>query len=206
MHGVTILGITERRVRQKEELRTSILQSAWQIVESEGWQALSIRKIADAVEYSVPVIYTHFENKEAILNEFARKGFSLLSEQLQQAKARSKKPDTQLRAIASAYWAFAFQHSEYYQLMFGLGIPACEEVNKVAELKKLSEVLLSSVSEVIKSGNNPESDVFLKFHTLWSILHGMVSIHMATGKAAQDEFKRAILNDAVDGFIKALTL
>ena len=200
------MGITERKVRQKEELRTAILQSAWQIVKQDGWQSLSIRKIADAIEYSVPVIYTHFESKDAILHEFAKEGFALLGEQLQTAKAQTERPDAQLWAIAAAYWAFAFSHKEYYQLMFGLGIPACEEVNKIAELKKLSEVLLSSVSEVIKSGNNPEADVFLKFHTLWSILHGMVSIHMATGKAEQDELKYAILKDAVDGFIKALVL
>jgi AcrR family transcriptional regulator len=64
------MGIAERKIRQKEEVRTSILSAAWKLVVQEGWQALSIRKIADAIEYSVPVIYDHFQNKEAILEEF----------------------------------------------------------------------------------------------------------------------------------------
>ena len=59
------MGITERKLRQKEEVRTSILRAAWQLVEQEGWQALSIRKIAEAIEYSVPVIYDHFKNKRS---------------------------------------------------------------------------------------------------------------------------------------------
>ncbi len=54
------MGITERRLRQKEEVRNNILVTAWQMVKEEGWQSLSIRKIADAIEYSVPVIYDHF--------------------------------------------------------------------------------------------------------------------------------------------------
>ena len=200
------MGITERKIRQKEELRTAILQAAWQIVKQEGWQALSIRKIADAIEYSVPVIYTHFENKDAILHEFTTEGFSLLSNELLAAKEGAKSPDAQLRAIATAYWTFAFSNREHYQLMFGLGIPTCEVVNKVAELKKVSNVLLSSVDDVMKSGNNPGADIFLKFHTLWSILHGMVSIQMVASNEAPNELQNAILQDAVDGFIKALTL
>ena len=58
------MGIAERKLRQKVEVKASILQAAWQLVEKEGWQSLSIRKIADAIEYSAPVIYDHFENKE----------------------------------------------------------------------------------------------------------------------------------------------
>ena len=69
------MGIAERKQRQKGEVKASILQAAWQLVEKEGWQALSIRKIADAIEYSVPVIYDHFANKEAILYEFVKDGF-----------------------------------------------------------------------------------------------------------------------------------
>src|SRR3954463_1152887 len=113
------MGIAERKIRQKEEVRSSILQSAWKIVEKEGWQALSIRKIADAIEYSVPVIYSHFENKEAILLEFTKEGFRQLAKQLQQAQDTLQQPSQQLEAMAQTYWNFAFAHKEYYQLMFG---------------------------------------------------------------------------------------
>jgi AcrR family transcriptional regulator len=80
------MGITERKLRQREEVRASILAAASKLVEKEGWQALSIRKIADAIEYSAPVIYDHFENKDALLLEFTKRGFQILNEELAQAK------------------------------------------------------------------------------------------------------------------------
>ena len=119
------MGITDRKQRQKDEVRASILDTAWQMVVTEGWPSFSIRKIADAIEYSVPVIYSHFENKDAILLEFNRKGFQLLTEALATAKAGQTEPANQIRAMGRAYWAFAFQNKEYYQLMFGLWIPGC---------------------------------------------------------------------------------
>ncbi|HEY0768921.1 MAG TPA: TetR/AcrR family transcriptional regulator, partial [Sphingobacteriaceae bacterium] len=76
------MGIAERRLRQKEEVRSAILSSAWKMVKEEGWQSLSIRKIADAIEYSIPVIYNHFENKEAILLEFTKEGFQKLANKM----------------------------------------------------------------------------------------------------------------------------
>ena len=84
------MGILDRKQRQKEEVRAMILDTAWQMVVTEGWHSFSIRKIADAIEYSVPVIYSHFENKDAILLEFNRKGFELL------ASAREQRPVTQI--------------------------------------------------------------------------------------------------------------
>ena len=97
------MGIAERRIRQKDEVRNSILETAWQIVREEGWQSLSIRKIADAIEYSVPVIYDHFENKDCILLEFGKQGFALLIKKLQAAKKKSaprKKSSTRTKSAA----------------------------------------------------------------------------------------------------------
>src|SRR5271169_5963090 len=124
------MGITDRKQRQKEEVRASILETAWEMIVTEGWQSFSIRKIADAIEYSVPVIYSHFENKDAILLEFNRKGFRLLVQKLIDAKKKQPGPSEEIFAMGHAYWSFAFIHREYYQLMFGLGIPTCEAVRK----------------------------------------------------------------------------
>src|SRR5215211_6214121 len=100
------MGITERRIRQKEEVRSAILATAWQMVKSDGWQSLSIRKIADAIEYSVPVIYDHFKNKEAILFEFAKEGFRLLTAKMLTGKETGASPEEQIKAMADAYWEF----------------------------------------------------------------------------------------------------
>jgi len=199
------MGITERKIRHKAEVRTSILQAAWQLVLEEGWQNLSIRKIADAIEYSVPVIYTHFENKEAILLEFTKEGFRLLNNYLLEAKAQHPEPAKQLEAMAYAYWNFAFTNKEYYQLMYGLGMPTCETVRQVPEVGKFTEVMQETVKDLITSNKNPEADSFLKFQTYWSMLHGLVSINLTGRSATSDKLNLSVLEDAVRGFVKNIT-
>ena len=200
------MGIAERKLRQKEEFRASILEAAWLQVLADGWQSLSIRKIADAIEYSVPVIYNHFDNKEAILLEFTKEGFQKLADRLQEVKDQHTDPSVQLEAIANAYWDFAFEHKEYYQLMFGLGIPACEMVNQIAEMKTMTMIMISTIKAAIAGSENPLADHFLKYHTYFSILHGLVSIQMIQKEGKPDEEKRMILQDAISGFIKSLTI
>src|SRR6201996_9273931 len=174
------MGITDRKIRQKEEVRSSILDTAWEMVVTEGWHSFSIRKIADAIEYSVPVIYSHFENKDAILLEFNRKGFQLLADSLRKAKLEKQNPADQIRAMGRDYWDFAFQNKEYYQLMFGLGIPTCETVSKIPAMAEFNEVITSSIVGMVPQGKTPSFNPFLKYQSFWSMLHGLVSINMSS--------------------------
>jgi AcrR family transcriptional regulator len=199
------MGITERRLRQKDEVRSSILATAWQIVKEEGWQSLSIRKIADAIEYSAPVIYDHFENKEAILREFGKQGFDLLVKKMEQAKKKSENPVEQLRAIADAYWNFAFKNQEYYQLMFGLGVAGCE-TDKCAPGKKVFMCLVwEPIEKILEQNQKSDVDTCLKYHTFWSIVHGLIAIKMvAANTDISNELNKMVLDDAIEGFIKNL--
>jgi AcrR family transcriptional regulator len=193
------MGIAERRQRQREEVRTSILDTAWRIVGAEGWQSLSIRKIADAIEYSVPVIYDHFENKEAILQEFTHRGFRLLNEQLKVARDQFSDPARQLEAMAYAYWRFAFDNKEYYQLMYGLGLPTCEAAKRVPELAAQTDLILEPIKALV-SANDSKADPFLKFHTFLSMLHGLIAINMA-GNPNREELNMMVLKDFLESFL-----
>jgi hypothetical protein len=88
--------------------------------------------------------------------------------------------------------------------MFGLGIPACERVSQVKEMRTVSDIMISSIQDAIALGNQPQIDYFLKFHTYWSLLHGLVSIHMIEGQGSPDITKQMILQDAIAGFIRSL--
>jgi AcrR family transcriptional regulator len=198
------MSITERKQRQKDEVRASILDSAWEMVVTEGWQSLSIRKIADAIEYSVPVIYSHFENKDAILLEFNRKGFQLLAEQMVAAKAGKPDPRQQIFAMGHAYWSFAFLNREYYQLMFGLGIPTCEAVRKIPEMAHFNEAITGSIKALTPPNRQSEVDPFLKFQSFWSMLHGLVSINMMGRPDQQSGLSELVLNDVICSFIKGI--
>src|ERR1700761_7614025 len=110
----------DRILRLKEETRINILDASLEIVKEEGWNALSMRKIADVIEYTAPIIYEYFSNKEAILLELTRKGYLLLSKDLEEARDKHRLPAKQLEAMWFAYWNFAFANKELYQAMFGL--------------------------------------------------------------------------------------
>jgi AcrR family transcriptional regulator len=198
------MGIAERRIRQKGEVKSSILEAAWKLVQEEGWQALSIRKIAEAIEYSVPVIYDHFTNKEAILLEFTKRGFQLLNEDLERAQGRFTNPQQQIEAIAYAYWKFAFTNKEYYQLMYGLGMPSCETVKQISELNTFTELILTPIRSLIAKSTNTDSDPYLKLHTLWSTLHGLISINMMGKENSRDELNAMVLKDFIIGFISGI--
>lgn len=111
----------ERRLRHRAELRAAILDAALDIVAEQGLGALSIRAVADRVEYSAAAIYLHFESKEALLREVAREGFRRMHETVGAAVAacgEKAAPATVLRALARAYLDFALEHTAYFRVMF----------------------------------------------------------------------------------------
>lgn len=201
------MSVAERRIREKEAMRENILNTAWQIVKDEGWQSLSIRKIADAIQYSVPVIYDHFENKDAILIEFGKQGFESVIKKLAAAKASSTDPSEQLKAIADAYWEFAFKNKEYYQLMWGMSIPCCELDKCMPEQSVFRDLVMAPMVEIMEERKHADAanSACLKYHTFWSILHGLISIKMVAPPDDTEQLNKLVLDDAITGFIKNLT-
>ncbi|RYF99934.1 MAG: TetR/AcrR family transcriptional regulator [Chitinophagaceae bacterium] len=198
------MGTTERKQRQKEEVYDSILAAAWKLVKDEGWQGLSIRKIAEAIEYSVPVIYDHFANKEAILAEFTKQGFSELNEILLEAALSVEEPAESLRAISVAYWKFGREHTEYYQLMYGMGMPSCETVSSMTELQDLTSILQRAIERVLRLSGPGEQNSFVKMKSLWSMLHGLVSIQLMKNAESDDESDKEVVDESIKNFIAAL--
>lgn len=190
-------------IREKGDIRARILATAWQMVKDEGWPSLSIRRIAEAVDYSVPVIYDHFENKEAIMFEFASQGFQLLSKNIAKSIEKNLDPAEQIRAIADAYWKFALKHKEYYQLMYGMGMAGCEIEKCFPERGDFRNMVMEPIKALMAKGKNPDDNPFMKYFTLWSILHGLVSIRCLDGNVSED-VNKMVMDDAVNGFIKNL--
>jgi len=187
------------RQKQKELTKNAILEATAQIVQQEGWQAVSIRKIAEAIGYSLPVVYNHFENKDAIQEEFVKLGFNMLAMAMQSTKEKYLQPEQQLIQMSLRYFEFAFSNSAYYKMMFGLGIPSCQKAREIAEIGNFSITLISTIGNLMEVED--EQRKLLKFHTLWSILHGLTSISMVNITAAPDEMQQHILLDAIQGFI-----
>jgi AcrR family transcriptional regulator len=196
----------DRILRLKEETRINILNASLQIVKEEGWQALSMRKIADVIEYTAPMIYEYFSNKDAIILELTRKGYLILSRDLQEAKSKHRMPAKQLEAMWLAYWNFAFAHKELYQVMFGVttSCSSCELVNTMPEAEMPWD-LFSAVIGNLMGVEDMDSDVICtKYYTFWSVVHGLVSINILS-RGNSDEINRQVLKDAIGGIIRSIT-
>lgn len=194
----------ERIQRLKDENRINILDAALHIVKEEGWQALSMRKIADIIEYTAPIIYEYFANKEAILSELASRGYLMLAKLIREAKEKEENPEKQLEAMWLAYWDFAFAEKELYQLMFGVGIQCCELQKSYTNGETYAESIGGVIKEIMADKNPSEELICRKYFTYWSIIHGLISINLVN-KGVGDITNQQVLKDAIYGITRSLT-
>jgi AcrR family transcriptional regulator len=193
----------ERIQRLKEETRTKILDASYKIVKEEGWQALSMRKIADEIEYTAPIIYEYFSNKEAILAELNKMGFLYLAKEMEEARNKHTNPVDQIEAMWMAYWGFAFKKKELYQLMFGVSMNCC--TSQKSPVTDAHAILVRDVIRQLMEGKvMKESEVCRKYYTYWSIIHGLISINLVN-RGESDEINKLVLKDAIDGITRSIT-
>ena len=192
----------DRILRQKEETRTNILDAAYAIVKEEGWQGLSMRKIADKIEYTAPIIYEYFSNKDAILQELTGKGFIKLAKELEKAKAKFEKPEEQLEAMWMAYWDFAFTDTEMYQVMFGVQMNCCSQQCSAQE--RPYKLFTSVIAEIMKDSNPSEEMIKQKYFTFFSVIHGLIAINIINRSEIMETINNQILKDAIGGIIKSI--
>ncbi|WP_316814653.1 TetR/AcrR family transcriptional regulator [Pedobacter nyackensis] len=195
------MGSKERIQRLKDETRANILDAALQIVKEDGWQALSMRKIADKIEYTAPIIYEYFSSKEGILLELTRQGYIILGKEIKAAKSKFTRTDEQLEGMWIAYWNFAFQYKEFYQLMFGVDMICCEQKKSMPETEFLDKLFFDTIKDLMKAEHPDEDVICRKYYTFWSIIHGLISINMVN-RGRNEEMNQHILKDALKGIIK----
>ena len=85
--------------------------------------------------------------------------------------------------------------------MYGLGMPGCETVKQISEQGTFTELILEPLRNLIAKSKNKNVDPYLKLHTLWSALHGLISINMMGNENSRDELNAMVLKDFITGFI-----
>ncbi len=193
----------DRIQRVKDDTRCNILAASLDIVKEEGWSALSMRKIADKIEYTAPIIYEYFSNKDAILQELTRMGFVKLASQMEAAKAGMASPEKQLEAMWLAYWNFAFAEKEMYQLMYGVQTNCCVNETPCADMRAPAALLMEKITEIMPEAKRTKTYIDTKYYTFWSLIHGLISINM-TRQLTSEEINRQVLKDAIAGIINSI--
>ncbi len=195
------MGIRQRRERERREVRQAIFTAARDIALKEGWPSVTMRKIADRIEYSPPTIYEHFESKEAILVALLRHGFSLLLEELRTVYDGAPDPETGLLRLADAYWDFAWKYPELYQVMTGLGgVPFCIE-GEPEEAKAVHIFAVDVLQQVVTALNVDMGDLREVFEMIWGTAHGLISLAMTEGLLENPPHGKQLLQRAMSDFL-----
>lgn len=174
------------RQQRQHITRERILEAAIELARAEGWSTVTMRKVADRVGYTHAALYAYFDSKEGLLLALLQEGTQLLRAKLEAAKAAAQTPEAALRTGAAAYWDFACQYPEHYQIMHGLGGVAFNTPDALAQGQYIGEVVGSVVTALLVKHGKDLYKVDQKVELLWSTIHGIVTLTM-TGRFAQQQ-------------------
>ena len=177
------MGPIERRAREREEIRSLILDAARELFAAEGVEAVTMRRIADRIEYSPTAIYFHFKDKEALLRELCDTdfrdfalGFAVMAE--------IADPVERLRQSGYAYIDFGMKNPSHYRLMFMTPKNLHAKDSALAQGDPTEDAyafLKGIVADMMAAGRFREehTDVDLLSQVIWAGVHGVVSLEIA---------------------------
>ena len=176
------MGISERKDREKREVKQLILDSAMRLFIEEGYKNVTIRKIAEIIEYSPATIYLYFKDKDEILTTLRKMAFAKFYE-FQSSGQSIEDPVERLSVQGKSYFQFAIENPGYYELMFFLSEPkekAAKKEDFVVEQDSY-DILRENVKACIDAGKMRTSDVDATSFALWSYVHGVASLVIKRG-------------------------
>ena len=194
------MSAKDRRENEVIQMRQAILKAACDIAAESGWREVTIRKVAEKVEYSPAALYEYFASKEAILLAVMREGFRLLTQDMRAVPEVGDAVE-RLVAVAKSYWDFAFRHPELYQVMHGLDGVSFGTAETPQEAKDGFVALRDAVRAVFPGDSASGRDLFDEVDTFWATLHGLVSLTMAGRIKGGRERAATLVEPAVAVFV-----
>ncbi|GAB3983147.1 TetR/AcrR family transcriptional regulator [Actinoallomurus acanthiterrae] len=180
------MSIQTRRERERAERERLIVTAARELAESEGWDAVTTRRLAAEIEYSQPVLYSHFKGKDAIMAAVAVEGFADMAAELRAARTAESDSRRALAAVGAAYAAFAERRPALYDAMFTLAVDlpfATPEAPPA--LREAFGELLEAVRPLAG-----DDDLGTLAETFWSGLHGLMTLMRSGRLRREDHDKR----------------
>ncbi len=179
------MGVKERREREKSETRDKILDAARELFVTEGYEGVSMRRVAEKIEYSPTAIYVYFADKQELFHELCQQDYARLAEVFQSSEM-STDPIERLRQTGRTYTEFGVRNPNHYKFMFMTQHPPHEPDEDDREVMGNPEVdayafLKWAVQQAIDAGRFREElqDAELISQTLWASVHGVISLNIA---------------------------
>jgi AcrR family transcriptional regulator len=201
------MGVKERRVRQKSLLRQEILDAARDILVREGYDGLSMRKVAEKIDYSPTAIYLHFKDRDDLVFCVCEQLMAGLVKELQQVADRHADPLVALTKGLRRYADFGRKHPQHYQATFG--IPHGHDPEKDARYQEPGTMAMQAfgflprlVAECVRQKKLAKVDVHQASCALWAGIHGITSLLIVMPNFAwgdPDEVVDQLITMLVDG-------
>ncbi|HET9170426.1 MAG TPA: TetR/AcrR family transcriptional regulator, partial [Actinospica sp.] len=163
----------ERKERERAERERLIVATARELAEQQGWDAVTTRRLAERIEYSQPVLYSHFRGKREIIGAVALQGAAELAAAVRAATSSATTPRARVTALARTYLDFAQRNPAVYDAMFHLdsGLAFARE-DTPEPLKDAFAALLETLGAAAGDGVDP--GVFTE--VFWASLHGLATL------------------------------
>jgi AcrR family transcriptional regulator len=209
MAGTVAMGVKERRIREKESLREEILAAARDIFVHEGYDGLSMRRVADKIEYSPTAIYLHFKDKSELVFSLCQESFARLNQQMQSLLNDEADPMARLRKGLRTYVDFGLRNPWHYLVAFVVphdhSDPSEYERYTSAESNGMQAfaVLQGSVEECVQRGLLKRVDANVASRTLWAAVHGITSLLLVHEKFPWGD-KQKLIDTVIDSMIDGL--
>jgi len=202
----------ERRERNKEDLRRKILEAAQQIITTEGFGALSMRKLADRIEYSPASIYLHFRSREHIAQKLGEVGFGQLFSAMSAAAGKEKDATDRMRAAALGYISFGRSNPETYKLIFmgdsesmnAVFAEATQETTQDDAASRSYRLFVEIAEEGMSAGRYKAKASAVEIaEMVWAAMHGIVSLQLACPGflSSADNLAELTIDALLDGLI-----
>ncbi|CAN5401301.1 TetR/AcrR family transcriptional regulator [soil metagenome] len=192
----------ERKVRSREQTRSGIISTAKAIASQEGWQAVSIRKIADAIDYSAPVVYEYFDSKDVLLDEIRNEGFRYLYKEYDRILKLYRDPEKRLYEISLIQWEFARQQPEIYQVMYNLDGAYCTmPVYQSESMQAVSRIVEEIIFSFIPKAKESIKRLYFQW---WSASHGMIMLAMLLKDEQPLDQSEQIYRETMRRFVREL--
>ncbi|MET8229701.1 TetR/AcrR family transcriptional regulator [Micromonospora sp. NPDC005298] len=181
------MSTQSRRERARADRERAIVAAARDLALTEGWEAVTTRRLAAEIEYSQPVLYSHFKGKDAIMAAVAVEGFAELATALVSARASAADPRQAVADVAAAYVAFAQERPAIYDAMFTLAVDLPFASQDVPTDLARGFAELSETVRPVAAGDDLETVT----ETFWAGLHGLVTL-MRSGRLRRADHDRRL--------------
>ncbi|MFM8395276.1 MAG: TetR/AcrR family transcriptional regulator [Acidobacteriota bacterium] len=203
------MGTKERREREREALRGEILAAARELFISEGYERVSMRRIAERIEYSPTTIYLYFRDKSEILDEICEQTFARLARSLERIEAKGLDPLEGLREGCQAYVQFGLRNRHQYRLSFMVssqGVDRGEDSRYEGSMgERAFGFLERSVARCREAGYLRDIEVAVASQVVWVSIHGLTSLLITLG---EDDFpwveRKRLIGQTIETLVRGL--